>query len=104
MHCDSCTCECTDELMTIIMLTAKDLLIPLRKILGKRRDQRTVNARMIAMYRCRHLTTKSFPEIARAFGRDHSTVIHACEVVEKRLGVGALKVSLKPLEPQVLAS
>ena len=34
--------------------------------------------RQVAMYLCRHLTKRSYPEIGRFFGRrDHTTAIHA---------------------------
>ena len=42
--------------------------------------------RQIAMYLCRTMTNSSFPEIGEKFGgKDHSTVIHACRQIEKRL-------------------
>ena len=44
------------------------------------------NARHIAMYRCRNLLDVPFIKIGDEFGgRDHSTVINACEKVEKLL-------------------
>lgn len=42
--------------------------------------------RQIAMYLCRNLTKASFPEIGNKFGgKDHSTVIHACRQIEKKM-------------------
>lgn len=42
--------------------------------------------RQIAMYLCRNLTKASFPEIGNKFGgKDHSTVIHACHQIEKKI-------------------
>jgi chromosomal replication initiator protein len=39
--------------------------------------------RQIAMYLSRDMTDLSLPEIGQFFGgRDHSTVIHACEKIE----------------------
>ena len=41
---------------------------------------------MIAMYLSRMLTDESFPKIGLEFGgRDHSTVIHACDKIEEEL-------------------
>ena len=38
------------------------------------------------MYLCRRYTDASFPVIGDRFGgRDHSTVIHAAQVIERRL-------------------
>jgi len=40
--------------------------------------------RQIAMYLCKRLTTKSYPEIARQFGgKHHTTVIHSVEKINK---------------------
>jgi chromosomal replication initiator protein len=42
--------------------------------------------RQVAMYLCRTMTNSSFPEIGAKFGgKDHSTVIHACRQIEKRV-------------------
>ena len=42
--------------------------------------------RQVAMYLCRRYTQASFPAIGDRFGgRDHSTVIHATQVVDQRI-------------------
>ena len=51
---------------------------------GKNRQRPLVMARQIGMYVFRDLTDLSYPAIAREFGgRDHTTVIHAVEKVQK---------------------
>tara|TARA_R110000868_G_scaffold218576_1_gene468944 strand:+ start:88531 stop:89997 length:1467 start_codon:yes stop_codon:yes gene_type:complete len=51
---------------------------------SSRRTRAVARPRQIAMYIAKHLTTKSFPEIGKAFGgRDHTTVMHAAKTVEK---------------------
>jgi chromosomal replication initiator protein len=43
--------------------------------------------RQIAMYLCKKLTTKSYPEIARNFGgKHHTTVIHSVEKINQLVG------------------
>jgi hypothetical protein len=37
------------------------------------------------MYLCRELTDDSFPVIGESFGRDHSTVIHAHNLITHRV-------------------
>lgn len=55
---------------------------------SKRKTQQVALARQVAMHLCRSLTACSLKSIGDAFGgRDHSTVIHACNLVE-RLIVG----------------
>jgi len=52
----------------------------------KKRTQTIVHPRQIAMYLCRGLTSLSLPEIGAYFGgRDHTTIIHACNKIEKEL-------------------
>ena len=51
---------------------------------GKSRQRPLVMARQIAMYVMRELTELSYPSLARLFGgRDHTTVIHAVEKVQR---------------------
>jgi chromosomal replication initiator protein len=53
---------------------------------SKRRTRTISLPRQVAMYLCRRYTNASFPVIGDRFGgRDHSTVIHAAQVIERRL-------------------
>ncbi|MEK6335484.1 MAG: chromosomal replication initiator protein DnaA [Acidobacteriota bacterium] len=46
--------------------------------------------RQVAMYLCKRLTKKSYPEIAREFGgKHHTTVIHSVEKIEKSITTDA---------------
>lgn len=50
-----------------------------------RRTRMLARPRQIAMALCKELTQHSLPEIGEAFGKDHTTVLHACrKVVELR--------------------
>jgi chromosomal replication initiator protein len=53
---------------------------------SKRRTRTVVLPRQLAMYLCRRYTDASFPVIGDRFGgRDHSTVIHAAQTIERKL-------------------
>lgn len=52
------------------------------QILSGRRTAAVVAARQLAMYLAREMTELSLAQIARAFQRDHTTVLHAVRVVE----------------------
>ncbi len=53
---------------------------------GKKRTNKIVIPRQIAMYICRMETNETLPKIGLEFGgRDHSTVIFACDKIEKEL-------------------
>jgi len=62
--------------------------IPGDLIRAKTRKQEVVNARQIAMYLAKDLTNSSLKTIGLHFGgRDHSTVIHACQSVEDQMHI-----------------
>ena len=51
--------------------------ITIEQMSSSDRSHTVVEARQIAMYLCRELTDLSLPKIGQAFGRDHTTVMHA---------------------------
>jgi chromosomal replication initiator protein len=67
---------------------------------SKKRSRSYSFPRHIAMYLCRKHTTCSYPDIGDQFGgRDHSSVIHAANVVGKKLGSDSeLKTILGKIE------
>ena len=51
---------------------------------SKKRSRSIAFPRQIAMYLCRELTETSLPQIGNFFGgRDHTTVLHACDKISK---------------------
>ncbi|HEX9779680.1 MAG TPA: chromosomal replication initiator protein DnaA [bacterium] len=60
--------------------------VELREIRGIKRQRSILFPRQIAMYLSRRLTDASLPEIGRAFGgRDHTTVLHAVDKIEREI-------------------
>ncbi|MDO4223057.1 MAG: chromosomal replication initiator protein DnaA [Acinetobacter sp.] len=58
--------------------------ISVKDLTGKSRARNLARPRQIAMALTRELTGDSYPDIGKAFGgRDHSTVMHACEKVNE---------------------
>ncbi len=53
-------------------------------IVGRKRPKNIAWPRQVAMYLSRTMTDLSFPVIGSAFGRNHATIVHACQSVEKR--------------------
>ena len=63
---------------------AEHFQIRLSDMSSARRSRTVARPRQIAMYLSKQLTSRSLPEIGRAFGgRDHTTVIHAVRKVEE---------------------
>ena len=57
-----------------------------KQLVGKTRKMEVVQARHISMFLCREMTSCSLLSIGAYFGnRDHSTVIHACKVIEEKI-------------------
>jgi chromosomal replication initiator protein len=72
----------TDE--ELLADIAEILRFPVEDLKGRSRQRPLVTARQIAMYVFRELTDLSYPAIARLFGgRDHTTVIHANEKIQR---------------------
>jgi len=60
------------------------------RLAGNSRHRDVVLARSVTAYLARKLTTRSFPEIARAMGRsNHSTIVTASQRVERQLAENA---------------
>ena len=58
--------------------------IKVADLLSKRRSRSVARPRQMAMALAKELTNHSLPEIGDAFGgRDHTTVLHACRMIEQ---------------------
>ena len=68
-----------------------------------RRTRNVAFPRQIAMYLCRKLTDMSLPKIGEEFGgRDHTTVIHACEKISTGLKTDeALETAVAELNKRI---
>ncbi|HEY1190524.1 MAG TPA: helix-turn-helix domain-containing protein [Gemmata sp.] len=56
-----------------------------KELLGPSRLREILRPRQVAMYLARELTGLSLPRLGAAFGRDHTTVLHACRKVESEI-------------------
>jgi chromosomal replication initiator protein len=77
--------ESTPDIAAIQRVVSDYFHIHLAELKSKKRTQHVAFCRQVAMYLCRKLTTNSFPSIGEHFGRDHSTVIHAVNLIERRV-------------------
>ena len=67
-------------------IVAKYFNINIDDLKGQKRSNDVVFPRQIAMYLCRNVAQMSMPQIGRDFGnRDHSTVMYACDKIEKEI-------------------
>lgn len=70
--------------------------ISMNELNGKRRDQKVVKPRQVAMFLCKELTGASYPEIGLEFGgRDHTTVMHSCRKIDANIQDPYFRTSLE---------
>ncbi len=73
-----------NEIARIQKVVSEFFQINVEDIRSKKRSANIAFPRQVAMYLCRKLTTESFPKIGTEFGgKDHSTVMHSVEKIEK---------------------
>lgn len=70
---------------TIIDTVCKYYNVKKEQVLGKSRPKNVVIPRQMAMYIAREELNDSFPALVKYFNKDHSTIIHAYERVQKAL-------------------
>ena len=75
----------TKQLELLVEQIACVLRVEADKLRRHARQQHPAFQRQIAMNLVRRITSASYPAIAAAFGRDHSSVIHGCHLIERRL-------------------
>lgn len=77
----------TDRQITIEEIqrkVAEHFNIRISDLVSARRGKNVARPRQVAMFLCKLLTTRSFPEIGRKFGgRDHTTVMYAVRRIEE---------------------
>ena len=90
-----------DAIQTIV---CKFFKISKNEMLSPRRSRYLVRPRQTAIYLAKMLTSKSLPEIGRAFSnRDHTTVIHSVKTIEKlRKENNELNINVDNLKNKIL--
>ena len=67
----------------VVIIIAAIFQVPLAQIMGATRaTARVANARQAAIYIAHTLLSVSYGEVALFFGRDRTTIAHACKTIE----------------------
>lgn len=71
---------------TMVRQVTEEMVMLVTERVPLRRDRRriTCHVQQISMYVCHVILQISMTDVARAFGRNRSTVSHACQTVEDR--------------------
>ncbi|MBV8360645.1 MAG: chromosomal replication initiator protein DnaA [Deltaproteobacteria bacterium] len=96
------THESKPDIEAIQRIVAEFFHIHLADLKSKKRTQHIAFCRQVAMYLCRKITESSFPTIGEHFGRDHSTVIHAFNLIQRRVtNDSAFRFSIEKIEREL---
>lgn len=88
----------------VIALIARERQVPIRLLIHKSRCRSdTARARQLAMYLSHVVLGRSLTEIGDAFGRDRTTVAHACAVIEDLRDDPAFDAEVTALEHRLEA-
>ncbi|GAB4384918.1 MAG: chromosomal replication initiator protein DnaA [Phycisphaerales bacterium] len=78
------------QIETILRVVCAELGVQMNELLGQGRHRRVVLARSMAALLARELTTRSYPEIAKAMARpSHSTIVSAIGRISKQMAANA---------------
>lgn len=66
-------------------VTALHFAVDLAAMNSQTREKKVARPRQVAMYLSRKLTTRSYPQIGRAFDRDHTTILHGVRQTMRRI-------------------
>jgi chromosomal replication initiator protein len=93
------------SLMAIRAAVCRHFNISEADLVSSRRDRSTSQARQVAMYLMRELSRNSLIEIGGMFGgKSHSTVLYACDKLEKELREDkALEGAVRSIRGQLAA-
>ncbi|MBU8869735.1 MAG: chromosomal replication initiator protein DnaA [Gemmatimonadales bacterium] len=91
------------KIADIMDVVAESHDLTVDQLKSKRRTQDLARARQIAMFMSREMTDASLNQIGRSFGnRDHSTVSHACQKIQKDMGIDPrFRGAVKSLQDRV---
>jgi chromosomal replication initiation ATPase DnaA len=90
------------RLANVIEQFAREFRLNCGDLQSRSREQHVAFARQLAMYLCRKITGAPFENIGEHFNRDHSTVIHAYQLIERRMARdAAFRLFITKLEGRI---
>ena len=91
-----------DRLASISAHIARDFRLRRDDLLSRSRGQHITFVRQLTMFLSRRITSASFESIGKYFHRDHTTVIHACHLIERRMERdAAFRIFIEKLEGRI---
>lgn len=91
--------KCPAGIIDVVRLVARDRRVPVRQLLASsRRRAGVARARQLAMYLAHVVLSHSLTAVGEAFGRDRTTVSHACALIEDMRDDPAFDAAVSRLE------
>ncbi len=92
----------SDRVRRIVERVSAAFGVKSKDVLGPCRQRSVLVPRQVAMYLAREAAKLSLPAVGAAFGRDHTTVMHACrKVAEAIQGDAKLKRTVRELKAEL---
>lgn len=92
----------TNNVVKIQKAVADYYDLTVENLKSKKRTANINKARQIAIYLCQRTTEETLDKIGLEFNRDHSTVIHACNVIDEELKTNEeLKEQIKAIKEKI---
>jgi chromosomal replication initiator protein len=93
----------TNSISNILDTVAKFYDLEVSMLKGKMKKKKIADARSVAMYLCKFMTDETYERIGLEIGgRDHSTVIHSCDKIERELKTNpVLQEEIKILKDKI---
>jgi chromosomal replication initiation ATPase DnaA len=85
----------------VVAVVAKHFNKPKHALVGRGRDLEITRARHVAQYLCRRFG-HSLSQIGRAFGRDHTSVLHGSSMMMRRADEPEFQATLDALEAKTI--
>lgn len=77
--------------------------VPMEDILSSSRQKDVAGARRAAIYLVRELLNYSYPKSSKVFSRNHTTIMYACETLEKDLKTDkTLKMTIEEIKKMIV--
>lgn len=92
----------TNNITKIQKAVAEYFDLTVENLKSKKRVSEINNARQIAMYICKMTTEETIERIGLEFNRNHATVIHSCEKIEKEVKINEeLRNQIKAIKEKI---
>lgn len=91
-------------IIDVLRAVSRHYKMSIANIVSERRTKDITRPRMVAMYLCRELTPRSYPQIGRMMGnRDHTTVMHGANKISSLIAIDSeLSTEVEAIKTKIM--